>query len=71
MAAKITVRAVQGDTLDLIALRHYGYTGAITEQLYAANPGLADHGPELPLGTQVKLPAAQPEPALQTINLWD
>ena len=58
MAATTTtqVRAVQGDTVDLICWRTYGRTAGITEQVLEANPALADLGPELPIGTLVTLP---------------
>ena len=47
------VRSVQGDTVDLICWRTYGRTAGITEQVLEANPGLADLGAELPIGTLV------------------
>ncbi|MCG9100449.1 tail protein X [Laribacter hongkongensis] len=66
------VIASQGDTVDLICQRHYGYTAGITEAVYAANPGLADLGPILPLGTPVTLPeTVQPATPQSLINLWD
>ena len=57
-----TVRARQGDTVDLICWRTYGRTAGITEQVLEANPGLADLGPELPIGTLVTLPAQPATP---------
>lgn len=68
------VSANQGDTVDQICQRHYGRTAGITEQVYAANPGLADLGPILPLGTLVTLPDLPTQPAettRQLVNLWD
>jgi phage tail protein X len=67
------VMAQQGDTVDLICWRHYGTTAGITEQVLAANPGLADLGAVLPLGTTVLLPelTEPPAPTLTLINLWD
>ena len=32
------LRSLQGDTLDLILFRHYGYTAGITEQVLNLNP---------------------------------
>lgn len=66
--------ASQGDTVDQICHRHYGRTAGITEQVYAANPGLADLGPILPLGTAITLPDLPTQPAETTrklVNLWD
>ena len=60
--ATTRVRSVQGDTVDLICWRTYGRTAGITEQVLEANPGLADLGAELPIGTLVTLPA---QPALR------
>lgn len=65
------LRSLQGDTLDLILFRHYGYTAGITEQVLNLNPGLAALGPILPTGTLINMPAAptQAEPPL--IQLWE
>ncbi|QND84650.1 Phage tail protein [Chromobacterium vaccinii] len=68
------VAAQQGDTVDLICHRHYGHTAGVTEAVYAANPGLADIGATLPIGTPVILPDLTTQPAettQQLVNLWD
>lgn len=68
------VIASQGDTVDLICQRHYGQTANVTEQVYAANPGLADLGPILPMGTPITLPDFSTQPAASDsglVNLWD
>ena len=66
------VRANQGETLDALCQRVLGRTAAVTEAAYAANPGLADLGPILPMGYAVDLPdttvATQPQAAL--VQLW-
>ena len=71
-APSTTVRAQQHDTLDAICYRVYGTTRGVTEQVLAANPGLAEQGPVLPHGTPVMLPE-QPAaaPRAPTVNLWD
>lgn len=66
-----TVRAAQGDTLDLICWRHYGRTAGVVEQVLEANPGLARLGPILPHGTLVQLPEIATQPQRQTVQLWD
>ncbi|HFU8467441.1 tail protein X, partial [Escherichia coli] len=33
------VRALQGDTVDLLCFRHYGTTQGVTAQVLDANPG--------------------------------
>lgn len=68
----MNVRTIQGDTVDLICWRHYGRTAGITEQVLEANPGLADLGADLPIGTVIVLPA-QPATPTQAprLQLWD
>ncbi|MXO73566.1 phage tail protein [Altererythrobacter buctensis] len=65
--------ARDGETLDEICWRVIGRTAAVTEQSLELNPGLADLGPRLPGGTNVRLPdppAAQ-FPMRETVRLWD
>ena len=67
--------AQDGETLDALVWRVLGRTAAITEQVYNANPGLADHGAQLPGGTRVDLTlaaqAASAPPKRDVVNLWD
>ncbi len=64
--------AMQGDTVDTLCQRHLGATAGVTEQAYALNPGLADLGPVLPMGTTLVLPDLAPAAAVASlINLWD
>lgn len=68
-----TYRTVEGDTVDLIAWRHYG-DEALAAVIFDANPGLADLGAVLPTGTLVRLPdrADAPPPAgTGRVHLWD
>lgn len=65
------VRAMQGDTADLICYREFGYTQGVTEQLLALNKGLADSGPEITEGTLVTLPEKPVIEHATTIKLWD
>jgi len=66
-----TVTTVDGDSVDLICHQQYGQTAGITEQVFEANPGLAELGPILDAGVVIQLPEA-PAPSEQpTINLWD
>ena len=69
-ARTLTVRALQGDTVDLLCWRHLGRSGGATEATLAANPGLAALGPHLPTGHEVVLVVpAQRTRAL--VQLWD
>ncbi|MBX9612421.1 MAG: tail protein X [Burkholderiales bacterium] len=72
MAAR-KVRTMQGDTVDLLCLRHLGTTGnGVVEATHAANPGLAALGPVLPTGVLVTLAEApQTSATTRTINIWD
>ncbi|WP_421323542.1 tail protein X [Aeromonas sp. 604176] len=65
------LRSLQGDTLDLILFRHYGYTAGITEQVLNLNPGLAALGPILPTGTLINMPSAPTQAEQPQIQLWD
>lgn len=78
MAAARRLVALSGDTLDLLLFRDASLGPADLTRVYEANPGLADLGPILPLGTVVAVPAA-PDPAATggalrlrpLIQLWD
>lgn len=66
-------RSLQGDTVDMVAYRHFGSTAGITEQLLELNPGLAELGEMLPENTPINLPesksvARETQPLIQ---LWD
>lgn len=65
------VFAQQGDTVDTVCQRYYGYTSGITEEVLKANPGIADLGPVLPIGQRVLLPRYQPQQTQSTVKLWD
>lgn len=62
-----------GETVDALCWRILGQSASVTEQTYAANPGLADLGPRLPGGTQVDLPepSAITNAVRATVKLWD
>lgn len=68
-----TATAIEGETVDAICWRALGRTRAVTEQVLALNPGLADLGTRLPAGTVVILPelAATAPAVLETVKLWD
>lgn len=68
----VTIRTQQNDTVDALCWRHYGRTAGVTEAVLQANPGLADHGPTLPLGLAVQMPETHTAaPQRQMVNLWD
>ncbi|KIC14070.1 tail protein X [Leisingera sp. ANG-Vp] len=68
----VSYRSKQGDTVDEIVWRYYGnrVAGAL-ETVLEANPGLADHGPFLPVGTRIRLPEIETPKEVETVSLWD
>ncbi len=65
------VKALQGDTLDLLCWRHYGRTQGVVEQALDANPNIASAGVFLALGQCVELPDVAPAVQQEIIQLWD
>lgn len=66
-----SIRANQGETVDLICWRHYGRTAGVTEAVLEANPGIAAHMPFLPMGLEIVLPEVAAQQQQATIQLWD
>lgn len=61
-----------GDMMDEIAFRLYGSASAeAVQQIMAANPGIADTGPELPAGMVLEIPELAAPAAQQGVRLWD
>lgn len=65
------VIAQQGDTVDALCWRHYGSTAGVVAAVLEANPGIADHGPVLPMGLAVELPEQTTQPTTTRLQLWD
>lgn len=63
------VRAMQGDTLDLLCQRHYGTTQGVTEAVLAANPGIAEQI-FLTAGQVVELPEIDQSAQQEAVQLW-
>lgn len=71
MAAAI-LSARQGDTLDQLIWREAGLGAEDIGRILVANPGLADAGAILPLGTHVAIPVVAAAPRIRPlIQLWD
>lgn len=68
-----THTTIDGDMVDAIAYRTYGYRPGSIEAVFEANPGLCEQPPMLPAGLVIVLPelsvadAPQPSP----VRLWD
>lgn len=64
----VTIRAAEGDRLDLLCWKRYGtLAGRVVERALEANPGVALYD-ELPAGLLISLPEAAAEPAER--SLW-
>jgi phage tail protein X len=64
------VQTVQGDTVDLICLRYFGFTGGVTEQVMSLNPQLVNYDLVLPQLIDIKLPDSPKRQQYQVIQLW-
>jgi phage tail protein X len=74
MASAQQLTAKQGDTLDMLLSRDAGLGPEHMTRVLDANPGLADLGNILPLGTVVNVPATTETTATSTLALtqrWD
>jgi phage tail protein X len=66
------VNAQQNDTVDAVCWRHYGRTQGTVEAVLEANPGLAELGAVLPIGTAIELPEIETiESVAPLIQLFD
>ena len=63
------VRALQGDTVDLLCFRHYGTTQGVTTQVLDANPGLCRQV-ILEAGQEVEMPEPERKQQREKVKLW-
>lgn len=62
----------EGEMLDEIGWRHYGFQEGAVEAILAANPRLSGQGPVLPGGVRITLPdLAAPRGTPPKVRLWD
>lgn len=66
----IVLSTQQGDTVDLICLRYFGFTGGVTEQVMNVNPHLVEYDLVLPAGVDIQLPNVPERIQNQVIQLW-
>ena len=65
-------RTKDGDVLDHLCAKHYGDAPYSVEDVLAANPGLAAHGPVMASGLLVTFPVVEEAAEVRpTIRLWD
>lgn len=70
MSAETLTVAGSAQPLDLLLYRRYRREiPGFVEATYAANPGLADLGPLLPIGTKVTVTVPVPAPVVTARNL--
>ncbi|WP_311276179.1 tail protein X [Methylobacterium sp. WCS2018Hpa-22] len=66
-----TETTIEGDTVDIVAMRRRKATDGVTEQILTLNPGLAALGPILPAGIVVKLPATPTKKVVRDVpRIW-
>lgn len=63
-------RIKQGETIDLIAWRHYGDVRGAVETVLEANTHLAAQGAHPPLGSLILLPDLPSPAAESVVRLW-
>lgn len=62
----------EGDTVDYIAWKFYGFTNnQVVEAVLNANRGLADYGTALPGGISIALPEMAPLAQAKGVKLWE
>ena len=67
-----TYTAADGEALDLICWRHYGFTSGAVEQVLEANPAIRAEAHRLSRGTLVILPdLVDPQTEVASLRLWD
>lgn len=66
----LSYRSKQGETLDYICFKHYGKTNGVVEQVFEANPNLAELGVVLPISTVVLLPDIEAPSVPEVVRLW-
>ncbi|MFO2462504.1 tail protein X [Pseudomonas sp. 15FMM2] len=67
------VRSIAGDSVNLLLYRELGRCDDDAEEmLWRLNPGLAEHGPLLPVGIWVIVPEMESRPgATRPVLAWD
>ncbi|MFP3015104.1 MAG: tail protein X [Wolbachia sp.] len=61
----------EGEMLDLICWKHYGFTDGVVELILAENLGLAEHRSFLPAGLKIKLPIIQKPMQKSKLKVWE
>ncbi|MDX5496644.1 MAG: tail protein X [Wolbachia endosymbiont of Nomada fabriciana] len=61
----------EGEMLDLICWKHYGFTDGVVELALAENLGLAEYGSFLPAGLKIKLSAIQKTVQKSKLKVWE
>ncbi|MBV0900076.1 MAG: tail protein X [Wolbachia endosymbiont of Fragariocoptes setiger] len=62
--------AKEGEMIDLICWRHYGFNSGAVEIVLKANHGLAEYS-ILPAGLKIKLPIIKEPLKKSVLKVWD
>jgi phage tail protein X len=67
----ITYRTKDGDVIDWICWKHYGFTSGAVEEVLKINPKVAEYDGHLPEGLLISLPEINSKIAAKQVKLWD
>jgi phage tail protein X len=67
----ITYFTKDGDVVDWICWKHYGFTSGAVENVLQVNTFLAEYDDFLPAGLFVNLPEIEKSNSAQKVKLWD
>jgi phage tail protein X len=67
----ITYRTKDGDVIDWICWKHYGFTSGAVEKVLKINPKVAEFDEHLPEGLLISLPEISKENRAKQVKLWD
>jgi phage tail protein X len=67
----IIYRTKDGDIIDWICWKHYGFTSGAVEIVLRNNPFLCEYDDFLPAGLFINLPEIEKSNFAKTVKLWD
>jgi phage tail protein X len=67
----VMYRTKDGDVIDWICWKHYGFTNGSVEMVLKINPKIAEYDGYLPDGLLVNLPDINTKQATKIVKLWD
>jgi phage tail protein X len=67
----IIYRTKDGDVIDWICWKHYGFTSGSLEEVLKINPKVTEYDGHLPEGLLINLPEISKENPTKQVKLWD